>query len=29
MNRIKNAGLVLLTAYLTGCSGEETMPELT
>lgn len=29
MNRIKNAGLVLLTAFLTGCSGEETMPELT
>ena len=29
MNRIKNAGLVLLSAFLTGCSGEETMPELT
>lgn len=29
MNHIKNAGLVLLTAFLTGCSGEETMPELT
>ena len=29
MNRIKNAGLVLLTTFLTGCSGEETMPELT
>ena len=29
MNRIKKAGLVLLTAFLTGCSGEETMPELT
>ena len=29
MNRIKNAGLVLLTAFLAGCSGEETMPELT
>ena len=29
MNRIKNTGLILLTALLAGCSGEETMSELT